>query len=165
MRRRLTSTSTPEFHGVNVTPLIDVVMCLIVFFLIVGKLAHDQVAGLRLPTTAFGQTADPRSMVVISIAPAKPGDEGAARWGSEASPAIVSIRAAGQFSPSAVKDEAALEAAIRDAFKSIDPASPNSAPVQVRADRNAPFGLVEPVLRVCQRMGLTSVLLVTERAS
>ena len=57
MRRRSTvNPGQPVFEAVNVTPLIDVVMVMIIFFLIVGKLATDADARLRLPQSGIGTT-------------------------------------------------------------------------------------------------------------
>ena len=51
LRHRVHSGS---FGKINVTPMIDVVMCLIVFYLIVGRLAADQRSGMRLPRHGRG---------------------------------------------------------------------------------------------------------------
>jgi biopolymer transport protein ExbD len=55
---------------INVTPLIDVVMCLIIFYLIVGRLASGQGRPIDLPSTGVGQTGTPPKLVVSVAAPA-----------------------------------------------------------------------------------------------
>lgn len=167
MKRR--THEAGEFKSLNVTPLIDVVMCLIVFFLIVGKMAHDQSAGVRLPSSALGSQTDAGPMVVVSVAPLLPGEDD-----PEAFAPARAARVLVQGKPA--RDEARLRAAIVGAFADANaarylpaPGAPAPArdetpvPVQVRADRDAPYGLIEPVLKACQDLRLTSVLLVTER--
>ncbi len=175
--RRLTSLSPVE--GVNVTPMIDVIMCLIIFFLIVGKLAHDRALGLRLPETRIGQGDSARADVVISIIPAREGQPGAAPWSSALvpgsspappqppAPAPAPAQEAPLFARVLVQDlvvadPASLESAIRSALGT---RAPGAAVVHVRADRDVPFGLVDPVLKACRTLGISSVLLVTERRS
>ena len=54
----MTKHSTPEMKegGVNVTPLIDVVMCLIIFFMLVAKIGVSSGidSGIRAPETYLG---------------------------------------------------------------------------------------------------------------
>ncbi len=56
---------------VNVTPLIDIVMCLIIFFLICGKLAHDEnSAEIQIPEAQTGADLhEPRDRLVVNLAP------------------------------------------------------------------------------------------------
>jgi biopolymer transport protein ExbD len=57
---------------VNVTPLIDVVMCLIIFFMICGKLAKDEMTGgeVAIPLARLGQEIkEQRGRLVINIVP------------------------------------------------------------------------------------------------
>jgi len=57
---------------VNVTPLIDVVMCLIIFFLLCGKLAKDEREGgsLAVPLATQGQEiTDQRGRLIINVVP------------------------------------------------------------------------------------------------
>lgn len=140
----------------NVTPLIDVVMCLIVFFLIVGKLAHDRAQGVRPPATLVGESAQAAQDVLVEIAPLKPGEQ--------AQDAFAPARAARVLvGGRPVADEAALRDVLTARLG--DGARDHAAPaVRVRADRSVPYGLVEPVIRACQDLNVTSVMLVTERA-
>ena len=68
MRRR-SITPHRSFGEVNVTPLIDVVMCLIIFYLMVGKLATDRKTPVTLPESAVGTQAEP-DVLVVNVAPA-----------------------------------------------------------------------------------------------
>lgn len=141
-------------NSVNATPLIDVVMCLIVFFLIVGKMATDRGVPVRLPQTAVGQDEPSASIVVITVSraaegvrPSAPGTGGWLAYGI-----VVQLDGDRMQTP---KD---LEAAIR--AKVLE--NPNVS-VQIRGDRELAFGSMEPVFRALGQGGAKSVRLATER--
>ncbi|MCW5764452.1 MAG: biopolymer transporter ExbD [Phycisphaeraceae bacterium] len=150
MRRRVLSQPAGTLEAVNVTPMIDVVMCLIVFFLIVGKLAADTGGTVRLPGSAAGLAATRPPALTILVGPPE-GAERPTRWGGVPARVLVDGRA--------VTDEAALETLLRERLATLEP----GAPVQVRADRDMRYEAVEPVLRACGRAGLTNLRLATER--
>lgn len=154
MRRRLRQPASPT-EPINVTPLIDVVMCLIIFFLIVGKLASDQVAGVRLPQTASGRAAQ-EAAVRVWIGRAE-ADQGPARIWVMDRPA-----GAGDDLRRLLREEA--EAFWRRERPQLD-VRLDLVPIQIRADRDLPFGEVQPVLEACAAMGLASVSLTTERTA
>ena len=52
-RRSFASSQSHEFHGINVTPMIDVVMCLIIFFLVVSSLAATVIPAVPPPITTM----------------------------------------------------------------------------------------------------------------
>ena len=121
---------------VNVTPLIDVVMCLIIFYLIVGKLAAPRVV---LPKAGAGLTdAGPKPLVIEVSAPA----------GAEL---LLSVS-------DRPVDLAALENIVRDAS-----GANASRPVEIRASRDLTYERLSPVLKACRAAGLTSVRLAAER--
>lgn len=131
----------PASGKINVTPLIDVVMVLIVFYLIVGKLAADRKAPVQLPASAVGQGeegGDDRRPIVITLA---------------SSSAAARIELDG----SRVADAAALRPLLEklEASKRV---------VQVRADKGLSYGVVAPVLEACRGAGVASVKLATQRA-
>ena len=130
----------PASGKINVTPLIDVVMVLIVFYLIVGKLAADRQAPVQLPEAAVGESSDRPGLVLTAAAPGP-------RW-------IVAGRE--------VTDPAALDQAIRDALQGRDPAR---EPAVVRADRTLTYGELAPLLDACRRVGLTRLTLAAARAN
>lgn len=69
MRRRTAGLARehPVSH-VNVTPMIDVVMCLIVFYLIVGRLVLERRGEVSLPVSTVGDAAaEHADPLVISI--------------------------------------------------------------------------------------------------
>jgi biopolymer transport protein ExbD len=141
VRRRFT---LPASHAgkINVTPLIDVVMCLIIFYLLVGRLAMDRQAGVRLPGSAIGVEEKGSSSLVINV-----------MMGEGSVPARVMIDGRAIDAPT-LKERLALYAG----------ASPEAVPlVQIRADRRLAYASVSPVLAACRGAGLRSVLLTTQR--
>ncbi len=161
MRRRVIGQADASFEAVNVTPLIDVVMCLIVFFLIVGKLASDASA-VRLPETVIGRLERAGKAVVISIAKGDaPGSTPASDWGGVKARVFVDGQAVG--------GENELGALLRDRAIALlstvgkTEADLASAPVHVRADRDLPYGAVEPILRAVAKAGIPGVRLATQR--
>ncbi len=162
MRRRFQHhAAAGSFEAINVTPLIDVVMCLVIFFLIVGKLAADASA-VRLPESGFGRADRTDRAVVVAVAPALPGVPGAVDLGS-------GTRARIWIDGVAISGPNELAGAIRDRGARVLAAlgRPEDAladlPVQVRADRSLPFAAVEPVLKACADLGITGVRLAAER--
>jgi biopolymer transport protein ExbD len=137
MRSRLAGPGHPVGR-VNITPMIDVIMCLIVFFLIVGKLVADQRSDLRLPPASAGEREPAQDLLVINVLPA----EGAARVVIDGVPvahaALVPIlRAQMERRPATV--------------------------VQVRASRDLRYGHVRPVLDACRSAGVPAVRLAAEQ--
>lgn len=126
-------------EGINVTPIVDVVMCLIVFFLMVGRLSQARLAELQLPASARGDAAHTADPLVINVVPAP----GGARI-------VVEGRDV---------DAGLLEVLVRERLV----AAP-STPIQLRADRALAYGAVEPVVRACRAAGAPSLRLVAERA-
>jgi len=57
----------PPTAKINVTPLIDVVMVLIIFYLIVGKLAAERQGHVQLPSSAVGVQAETHDPVIVTI--------------------------------------------------------------------------------------------------
>jgi biopolymer transport protein ExbD len=130
-------------HGgtgeINVTPLIDVVMVLIIFFLMVGHLVLERRGGVDLPEAASGAreaTADHAIVVIID-------GDGVVRIDG----AIVTTGRAG----SVVSELRAAEP---------------GRPVQLRGSRVLPFRSVRPVLRSLREAGVTTIDMVArEEAS
>lgn len=162
MRLRRSHHGTQFTEAINVTPLIDVVMCLIVFFLIVSKLAADQLAGVNLPQTKLGASAEASEALVINVA--QPGPGLTTTWGGV--PARIAVGARVVLSERELEEvlkARASEVAIRIAGPGRTPEM-SAVPVRIRADRDLPYGAVQPALRSCQRLGLVAVRLVTERS-
>jgi biopolymer transport protein ExbD len=135
-------TFHPEhpFGKINVTPMIDVVMCLIVFYLIVGKLAADQRATIRLPPSTTGVEEKTQDTLVINIMPA-PSDV----------PARFVIDTL-DISPEN------LQAAIKDRL-----VDKQDVVVEFRGSRELTYSAIAFAMRACKEAGVESVRLATER--
>ncbi len=135
---RLRSFPKPAEAGkINLTPMIDVVMVLIIFFLIVGQLATDRLEPVDLP---FAQTAalpEPADPVLIHVVRREDG-----------------VRV---LSQGVELDVQGLESMLRETMA----LSPNR-PVRVRADKSLPYSQVKPVLDACRQAGVAAVSLATE---
>jgi len=154
---------TRGFEGINVTPLIDVVMCLIIFFLIVGKLASDASA-VRLPGSAVGRVPGEdggRRPLVISMALASaPGATPPVSWGGVMARVFVD----GQSVSGPGELEGLLRERLGGSPAATEPgAMPAQRPVHLRADRDLPWDAVQPVLQACSKAGVLGVRLATER--
>lgn len=135
-------THQPSTLGrINVTPMIDVIMVMIVFFLMVGKLAEDLRQEMDLPRVDAG---------------ARPSGE----------PLFVNV---GRDQPSGsifvdveqqryTVDELRLLLELRTARV------PETG-VHIRADRSLSYGAVEPVVRACRDAGVTRVRFAAESGS
>jgi biopolymer transport protein ExbD len=135
MKRRPTNTAIHSCGHINVTPMIDVVMCLIIFFLLVGRLVLDRRGEIDLPQTRSGE-----SIREIS------------------DPLIITVEAAGELrldgrpmSVSALTDQLALDLAL----------SPERR-VRLRADRDAAYAVVRPVIHACREAGAHAIELAAE---
>lgn len=131
-------------HAINVTPMIDVVMCLIVFFLIVGKLAADQRSQIRLPTSSTGVEEKTPEALVINAMPTGGGAGGDVRYVIDAQEIPVE----------------ALAGEVRERL-----ARRPGMVVEVRASRELSYAGVGVVLSACRAAGVESVRLAAERGA
>jgi len=123
--------------GVNVTPMIDVVMCLIVFYLMVGQLALDRKSSIVVAETVTGiEHRDVVDAIVIGVLM-----DGGLTLNGEG---IGVDRIGGEVSGMMVRGGGGV--------------------VRLRADEEAGFGAVRPVLRALQEAGVSGVEFVTLRA-
>ncbi|TVQ62947.1 MAG: biopolymer transporter ExbD [Phycisphaerales bacterium] len=139
MRRRI--FHAPHATGkINVTPMIDVVMVLIIFYLLVGKLAGDRRPPMALPTSAASVERSPTDPIIVNVR--TPASDAPAR----------DLRV--EVEQRELGPEA-LGVLLRTA-------EPGRA-VLVRAPRDASWSSVAPVLHACRDAG-RSVRLATEPA-
>ena len=123
----------------NMTPMIDVVFNLIVFFVVASHLAKQEVQlELDLPTASQSQPASenqPRRVTVNVL----PGGE---------------IQLSGEtVQPAALQSRIAAER--RDAGNDIE--------VRIRADRTVSYGSVEPIMLACAKAGVWNVTFAVEK--
>ncbi len=126
---------------VNVTPLIDVIMCLIIFFLVCGRLAaqesNDKVV---IPRAQLGQElSEQRDRLVINVVPNNPDRPNPTlepfvyvrgeRWGMNE--LVVKLRKEKQDAP--------------------------DIKVILRADQNIAYQWIAPILVSCAQAGIKSV--------
>jgi biopolymer transport protein ExbD len=156
---------------VNVTPLIDVVMCLIVFFLICGRLAKDEVVAeqLKVPVAKLGQEiTEQRDRVVINIVPDMPNPqelEGDLKKLDPNKPDDLKtlMTMAGRRAPKIyVRGHELTEAGLMDLLKSERDAN-RDLKVMVRADAAQNYEFVAPVLVCCAKANIHSVNLSTTK--
>ena len=136
MRRRIFHAPHPPGR-VNVTPMIDVIMVLIVFYLIVGQMAAESRLNMPLPMAEAGTRRIAPEPLVINIIPE--GDR--------------------------VRIEVELRRIEAGALAALIRARTERRPdtsVQIRAHRSLSFGAVEPVVRACRAAGVGVVHIATE---
>jgi biopolymer transport protein ExbD len=133
MRRR-GLTPMPSDH-INVTPLIDVIMCLIIFFLLCGKFAKDEAnAKVKVPQAQLGQQMlDQQGRLVINVVPQEGGD------------------------PEIVVRTKAVRAEELAAVLAKERASNPELKVIIRADKDVAYEWVSPVLVACAQANIKSV--------
>ena len=140
MRRRVLGKSHASGR-INVTPMIDVVMVLIVFYLIVGNLVAEQVSDLRLPPSRSGRTQKTQDLLVINILP---------RVDNEAPIEIEGLRVTTTLLPGLIRDRIQQK--------------PETA-VQVRADQTLTYADVLPVIQACREAGIPHVRISAEQVT
>jgi biopolymer transport protein TolR len=134
---RLERSSGPQpMSDINMTPLIDVMLVLLVIFMITAPLMTSSLK-LDLPKTDAAQPTDTPQFVSVAIDP-----QGKLHFGEEQ------------------LDVATFTARIVDAAKK----NPQTE-VQLRADRNVPYGQVAELIGIVQKAGLSRIGFVAERAT
>jgi biopolymer transport protein ExbD len=139
--RRVVLHPPHQAGRVNVTPLIDVLMCMIVFYLIVGKLASDVRAPVALPESRRGSPEHAQDALFINVVP---GDSG--------QPAELVIE-------STTVTLAQLPILLRARLE-----TKPSTIVHLRADRSLRYGAIAPTVAACREAGVPSVRLATEQS-
>ena len=133
MRRPASRSGVEE---INVTPLIDVVMCLIIFYLLVGQLATQRYAPMKLPTAGAGLSQIEPEVVTIELE----ASGGKVRLNGELMSAdglVGELRARREKAPGLA--------------------------VQLRADRGATYEVLRPVLEACREAGLSTLRLAASK--
>jgi len=134
------SRGSPSF---NMTPMIDVVFLLIIFFLVSSHLAHQEVqTELDLPDARSGQAPgeDQVRRIVVNVLP-------------EAGPE-------GRFMVSG-KRMHYREVARMIGYESGQ--SDGKLEIRIRTDRSAPYQSVEPVMVACAKAGVWKVTFAVTR--
>ena len=130
---RVPRYSSRKGVGFNMTPMIDVVFLLIIFFLVSSHLARQEThVELDLPTAESGidDQATATRRVTLNLT-----SDGRVLWGAH----------------SVTLDE--LERRLRARSSAND----QRLEVRIRSDRSVPYRTVEPILRRCAEVGVTEV--------
>jgi biopolymer transport protein ExbD/biopolymer transport protein TolR len=131
---RLERTPGPQpMSDINMTPLIDVMLVLLVIFMITAPLMTSSLK-LELPKSEAAQPSDTPQFITVAL-----DRDGRTFFGDEA------------------LDAAALAARIAAAAQR----NPQTE-VQLRADRSVPYGRVAELIGVVQKAGLTRIGFVAE---
>ena len=123
--------------GFNMTPMIDVVFLLIIFFLVSSHLARQEVQlELNLPEASSGQRPGDQDVrrVVVNVLPGGPAG-GRIVVGGEVMDSEELARVIGYES--------------RQAGRQLE--------VRIRSDRKVPYRVVEPIMIACARSGVWKV--------
>jgi len=130
----------------NMTPMIDVVFLLIIFFLVSSHLAQQEVqVDLDLPTAGEGrnpQQDNARRVVVNVLSGERPGEQ---------------IMVAGRTVDE--RDLTRLIAAENDQSKQ----ARRPLEVRIRSDRRVPYRVVEPIMVACAEAGVWKVTFAVTR--
>jgi biopolymer transport protein ExbD len=124
-----------QSNHVNVTPLIDVIMCLIIFFLLCGQFARDEAKRVSLPFAELGQQIDKQGQLLVNLV-ARPDPAAPPEIFAGARPVTVD----------------ALSAFLRDE-QSRNP----DLKVMIRADQNLTYNHISPILVACAQANIKSV--------
>lgn len=122
-------------HVPNMTPLIDIVFLLLVFFMLTSHFVRDDVLNIQLPETESGEWLDEKKSIEIVI------------------------NAEGQwlYKEQVVDKDALYHALQKDISKLED------RRVRIRGDKSSDLGSAVTVMDVARRAGATGVDIVTER--
>ena len=134
-RLERTTGATP-MSDINMTPLIDVMLVLLVIFMITAPLMTSSLK-LDLPRTDGGAPNDAPQFISVALDP-----QGALYYGENK------------------LDAAAFAARVTDAARK----NPKTE-VQLRADKAVPYGRVAELIGIVQKAGLTRIGFVAEAAA
>ncbi|QDT31620.1 ExbD/TolR family protein [Thalassoglobus polymorphus] len=118
-------------HGlkVDITPLIDVVFLLVIFFLVASHFAKSE----------------PTEVVELPTATQSTDDENPRRL-------IVTVNSAGEYYVNAEQVQMGqIEEMIQDGAEG----DPETYAVRIRGDRTTPYSAIEPIMLICPKYGVT----------
>jgi len=122
------------FTGANMTPMIDVVFLLIIFFLVSSHLARQEA---RLPVDLpAAATHDPLAVTPVSL--------------------TVTINAQRE---SLIAGRAVEQAELREVLARTVADEGDSASMRVRTDGSVPYQFIEPILRAAADVGMLDIKL------
>jgi len=138
---RIPSHTTSTAVGFNMTPMIDVVFLLIIFFLLSSHLAkHETQFALPLPAAESGQASPPGDRPRLTVNVLADGT------------LLMSSRA---ITPAELAERLAQRRSVHG----------DDLEVRIRSDRSVPYARVEPILLACARAGIWNVSFAVYRRS
>ena len=152
----------PDSHSAhpNVTPLIDIIMCLIIFFMLVAKIGVTTGAEkIDIPTTILGSKISDMSNTLTLNIPDKldadlPRVDAMVKPSGGGSPAMTNL---------ALRDPVTMQNVLKNTL--VYYKSQNSEfKVIIRANSELDWRFIEPVLLTCQDAGVRSINFNTAKA-
>ena len=138
MRRRVLQPMRSDH--INVTPLIDVIMCLVIFFLLCSQFEKNEAKSVSLPLALRGQImTDPQGQLLINLLP----HDGCGATAADA-PDIF------------VRDQKIASGDLTAFLRQVRGNTPNLK-VVIRADKGLAYDWISPVLVACAQANITSV--------
>jgi len=122
-------------HVPNITPLIDIVFLLLVFFMLTSHFVQDDVLNIQLPETESGERLDEKRSIEVVI-------DAEGRW----------------MYKGKVRDADELHFALKE-----DLSGRKDKRVRIRGDKSSELDSAVTLLDVARRAGATGVDIVTER--
>jgi biopolymer transport protein ExbD len=122
-------------HVPNMTPLIDIVFLLLVFFMLTSHFVQDDALNIQLPETESGEALDKEKSIEIVI-------DASGQW----------------LYKEQVVDAEALRLALQADLSGLE-----DKRVRIRGDKSSDLGGAVEVLDIARRAGATGVDIVTER--
>jgi len=131
--------------GLNLAPMVDVVMCLIIFFMLASKLVERENSPIDLPVASMARQAEKRDLgrrVVINV---------------------VAELAAGTEKPHYVVGQQTLD--LEEVARRLAAEQRRDPLVKcvIRGDRDLPYHAIETVLLACARAGISNVIFAAAR--
>jgi biopolymer transport protein ExbD len=162
----------PAAHGseVNVTPLIDVIMCLIIFYMLVAKIGITQGnKPMDLAYSHLGKTVDDLgNTLTLNVLPLGDLDRIKAKDPAArvtATDMQVTALVDGEDKDLPIKSEVAgtTKFPLREVLIAMKKRFKEQFKVIIRVDADLPFTLVEPVLVECANAGAQNLLFTTQK--
>ena len=120
---------------INVTPLVDVMLVLLIIFMITTPLMNHKVK-VQLPEAVVHQKEDKKQQVP---------------------PITISVTEAGELF---LNDEPATRQAIESRL-SVEAQKTPQPPVQIRGDKTTPYRMVSDIVKIAQQQGMAKVGFIT----
>lgn len=149
--------------GVNVTPLIDVVMCLIIFFMLVAKIGVSTGIDSKVdaPKTYLGVSIpDMGNTLALNLYP---------KGAFEEPQILVDLKGEKQKElPIAKKDAAGTKVIanpLREVLKDMKKERGEAFKVIVNCEKNMKYSQLQLVLQACAEAGVTNILFATKKGT